>query len=138
MDARRELLLLYMPYLISHGEHEQAEILLKQGIKHQYDARLVRYYGLIAPLEKEKQLKTALSWLKSYPEDPVLLMTLGRLFFQQEIWGQAKDYLQKSIAIAPNPETYLLLGDLFAKLQSSLQSQEYYQQGLQLACQLQS
>lgn len=136
LDA--ELLLQYMPYLISRGEHEQAEILLKQSIKHQYDSRLVRYYGLIAPLEKDKQLKTAQAWLKNHPEDPLLLMTLGRLFFQQEIWGQAKEYLLKSIAIAPSPETYLLLGDLFAKMQSSQQSQEYYQQGLQLACQMQS
>jgi HemY protein len=133
LDA--ELLLQYIPYLISHGEHEQAEQLLRQAIKHQYDARLVRYYGLIAPLEKDKQLKTVQAWFKNHPEDPVLLMTLGRLLYQQEIWGQAKECLQKSIAIAPNPETYLLLGDLFAKMQSSIQSQEYYQKGLQLACQ---
>lgn len=136
LDA--ELLLQYIPYLISRGEHEEAEDLLKQSIKHQYDSRLVRYYGLIAPLEKDKQLKTAQSWLKTHPEDPVLLMTIGRLLYQQEIWGQAKDCLQKSAAIMPTPETYLLLGDLFAKMQSPQQSQQYFQQGLQLACQTHS
>ncbi len=133
LDA--ELLLQYVPYLISHGEHEQAENLLRQSIKQHYDARLVRYYGLVAPMDKDKQLKTAQQWLKNYPEDPVLLMTVGRLLYQHEIWGLAKEYLQKSLAIAPNPETYLLLGDLFAKMQSTIQSQEYYQEGLQLACQ---
>lgn len=133
-----EILLHYVPYLISHGEHEQAEILLRQSIKQAYDSRLVRYYGLIAPIDKDKQLKNVQAWQKNHPEDPVLLMTLGRLLYQHEIWGQAKDYLLKSLAIAPNPETYLLLGDLFAKMQSHTQSEDYYQQGLQLACQLQS
>ncbi|MFA6038361.1 MAG: heme biosynthesis HemY N-terminal domain-containing protein [Legionellales bacterium] len=133
-----ELLLQYVPYLISHGEQEQAEVLLRQGIKQEYDSRLVRYYGLIAPMDKDKQLKNVQAWHKNHPEDPVLLMTLGRLLFQNEIWGQAKDYLLKSLAIAPHPETYLLLGDLFATMQSHAQSEDYYQQGLQLACQQQS
>ncbi len=131
-----ELLLQYIPYLISRGEHESAENLLKQSIKHQYDSRLVRFYGLIMPQDKDKQLKTAQSWLKTHSEDPILLITLGRLYYQLEIWGQAKEYLQKSVLISPSPEGYLLLGDLFAKMQDNVRSQEYYQQGLQLACQI--
>lgn len=133
-----ELLLQYVPYLISHGEHDEAENLLRQSIKQQYDSRLVRLYGLIAPLDKDKQLKTAQQWLKTHPEDPVLLMTVGRLLYQHEIWGQAREFLQKSLTIAPNPETYLLLGDLLAKMKLTIESQEYYQQGLQLACQMQT
>ncbi|MGA2654721.1 MAG: heme biosynthesis HemY N-terminal domain-containing protein [Gammaproteobacteria bacterium] len=133
MDA--ELLIQYIPHLISHGEHDEAENLLRQSIKQHYDSRLARLYGLISPTDKDKQLKTAQQWLKTHPEDPLLLMTVGRLLYQHEIWGQAKEFLLKSLTIAPNPETYLLLGDLFAKMQSTIQSQEYYQQGLQLACQ---
>ncbi len=132
-----ELLLQYIPHLLAQGTHDDAEALLKKSIKKAWDPRLVRYYGWCLPLEKDKQLKTAQLWLKAHPEDPALLMTLGRLLYREELWGLSREYLEKSLAISPQPETYLLLGDLYAKLQDTTKSQHYYQHGLQLACQTQ-
>jgi HemY protein len=129
-----ELLLQYVPYLLARNEHDKAELLLRQSIKHNWDPRLVRLYGLAMPADKDKQIKTAHGWLKTHPEDAMLLLTLGRLFYRDEIFGQANVYLQKSVAIAPLPETYLLLGDLSLQLNAAAQSQEYYKQGLLLAC----
>ncbi|HLF67249.1 MAG TPA: hypothetical protein VI522_06480, partial [Gammaproteobacteria bacterium] len=132
-----ELLLQYIPHLLAQDAQDEAEALLKKGIKKAWDPRLVRYYGWCLPLEKDKQLKTAQAWLKAHSEDPILLMTLGRLLYREELWGLAREYLEKSVAISLQPETYLLLGDLYAKLQDTVKSQYYYQQGLQLACQTQ-
>lgn len=133
-----EILLQYVPYLLTQQKYEQAEELLRAGIKYVWDPRLVRYYGLTLSVDVDKQIKIAHGWLKHHPEDAMLLLTLGRLYVRQEIWGQAKIFLQKSLAILPLPETYLLLGDLAMKMNlSALEGQQYYQQGLQLACQSQ-
>jgi HemY protein len=96
---------------------------------------LARYYGLVTPKDKDKQLKTAHSWFKQHSEDPMLLLTLGRLYLREDILGQANIYLEKSAAIAPSPEVYLLLGDVAIKMNAQTKGEQYYKQGLHIACQ---
>jgi HemY protein len=44
-----------------------------------------------------KQLQAAEGWLKNHPDDPGLLLTLGRLCLQSSLWGKARDYLEASL-----------------------------------------
>ena len=46
-------------------------------------------------------IERAESWLKQHPDDAALLLTLGRLCAQQELWGKAQSYLDASIAVEP-------------------------------------
>lgn len=62
-----------------------------------------------------RQLQTAEHWLKQHPQDP-LLLTLGRLSVQNQLWGKARDYFESSLKLERHPETCAELARLLAQL----------------------
>ncbi|HQW58531.1 MAG TPA: hypothetical protein PK583_06220, partial [Gammaproteobacteria bacterium] len=70
--------------------------------------------------------------------NPILLLTLGRLCLANQLWGKARDYLEKSLNLMPLPETYAALGFLMEYLELREKSEEYYKKGLLLATQTQA
>ena len=70
-------------------------------------------------------------WLKKHPDDPYLLLSLGRLCKQRKLWGKARDYLEKSLIYdSSNLETYLELGELSENLEEPLQALVWFKKGL--------
>src|SRR5262249_17886278 len=98
------------------GRGEEAERELRAALKRDWHRDLVLAYGEVRGVDSAKQLKQAESWLKTYPEDPALLLTAARLCIQGELWGKARSYLESSIALAPAPEAYALYGKLLTNL----------------------
>ncbi|MFU8798282.1 MAG: heme biosynthesis protein HemY [Gammaproteobacteria bacterium] len=120
----------YIPSLIERGAHAEAEHLLHDNVKKNWDTDLVRWYGLTIGADAAKQLNMAEQWLKQHPQDPVLLLTLGRLCVRNQLWGKARSYLESSLALDPQPETYRELGMLLDQLGDAATATEYYKQGL--------
>ena len=52
-------------------------------------------------------------WLKRHPEDAQLLMTLGRLCREQQLWGKAESYLEAALAVEPGRAPHLELARLY-------------------------
>jgi HemY protein len=127
------LLQCYIPLLIKKSDMQCAEELIRDAMKKQWDSSLIYYYGLVTTEDHSKQLATAEIWLKSQPHDPVLLLTLGRLCIQNQLWGKARSYLEYSLEIDPKPETCQVLGDLLIHLNEQEAAAKYYQRGLALA-----
>ena len=73
--------------------------------------------------------------LPDHFQDPALLLTVGRLCAQNQLWGKARDYLERSLFLAPNPETYAELGQLMDQLGQHQKRDEYYKKGLIAATQ---
>lgn len=126
------LILAYAEQLRRHGADVQAEEVLRAAMKRDYNAHLARLYGLVRGSDPGKQLQTAEGWLKNHPDDPGLLLTLGRLCLQSSLWGKARDYLEASLRLQRNPEACAELARLLGQLGETDRSNQLFQEGLGL------
>jgi len=115
------------------GRGDEAERELRAALKKTWHRDLVVAYGEVHGPDGAKQLKQAESWLKTYPEDPALLLTAARLCIQSELWGKARSYLESGLALAPAPEAYALYGKLLAQLGEGERAALAFRSGLALA-----
>ncbi|HBZ92844.1 MAG TPA: heme biosynthesis protein HemY [Pseudomonas sp.] len=111
-----ELIATYVEQLRRLGAQEEAEVVLRDALKRGYDSRLARFYGVLRGADPARQLQTAELWLKQHPQDPALLLTLGRLCLQNQLWGKARDYFETSLKLERHPETCAELARLLAQL----------------------
>jgi HemY protein len=130
---RPVVLKVYIQHLIGVKEMTSAESLLKEALKYHWDADLIRLYGDVETTHLSQQISYAEGLLKGHEKDPVLLLTLGRLCMQNQLWGKAQQYLEASSHLAPSPVTYKVLGDLYTQLEEQGKAGEYYRRGLLLA-----
>lgn len=128
-----ELIRHYVRCLLILRANDDAEQLLRDALKKHWDVDLVYIYGLIESSETDRQLTTAESWVKGHENNPVLLLTLGRLCKRNKLWGKARSYLNASLGIKPHSDTYKELGQLLEQLNEHSEAVECYHQGLLLA-----
>lgn len=127
-----QLVLAYAEQLRQLGAEVEAEEVLRTALKRQYDSHLARLYGLLRGSDPARQLQIAEAWLKDHPNDPSLLLTLGRLCLQTSLWGKARDYLESSLRLQRNPEACAELARLLAQLGDTERSNQLFQEGLGL------
>lgn len=127
-----QLVLAYAEQLRQVGAQGEAEQVLRSALKRQYESHLARLYGLVRGDDPLRQLQTAEGWLKDHPQDPSLLLTLGRLSQQNRLWGKARDYFESSLRMQRNPETCAELARLLAGLGETERSNQLFQEGLGL------
>lgn len=127
-----QLVLAYAEQLRQLGAESAAEEVLRAAIKREYESHLARLYGLVRGSDPARQLQTAEGWLKAHPDDPGLLLTLGRLSLQNRLWGKARDYLEGSLRLQRNPEACAELARLLAGLGDNERSNALFQEGLGL------
>lgn len=126
------LVLAYAEQLRRLGADAQAEEVLRASMKRDYNTHLARLYGLVRGSDPARQLQTAEGWLKNHPDDPGLLLTLGRLCLQSSLWGKARDYLEASLRLQRNPEACAELARLLGQLGETDRSNQLFQEGLGL------
>lgn len=128
-----ELLHHYILCLLTLDGHDDAEVLIRDTMKRQWNNQLAYLYGVINGRDHDRQLATAETWLKGNEKNPVLLLTLGRLCMRNKLWGKARAYLEASIGIQPRSDSYKELGNLMEKLEEPDNAAKYFRQGLMLA-----
>ncbi len=124
-----ELILIYVKKLIKLNETSQAEHILKAAIKHEWQIETVYLYGLFKARQPQAQLDFAESLLKQHEHNATLLLTLGRLCLNIELWGKAQAYFEASIGSEQKAETYKELALLADKLGDTEKANEYFKQG---------
>lgn len=107
--------------------------LITKALKKEWNKDLIRLYGMIQSEDPKRQLAQAEIWHKQYGEQAVLLLTLGRLCMNNQLWGKAKNYLESSLKLEPAVETYLAYGTLLEKLGDVPLSVQAYRDGLILS-----
>lgn len=122
----------YVRQLVRVGCTDKAEARLRRFLAKHWSGELVDIYGSLDS-DSSKQLTVAEAWLRENPEDPLLLRALGRICARGELWGKARTYLEKSLALAPSPQTFNELGELLAQLNDLNGSVHCYHQGLRVA-----
>lgn len=123
----------YAKLLTQQSATHEAEAILRTTLKKTFNQSLIQLYGLTIGQSPKKQLAFAESLLPEHFNDPSLLLTLGRLCLTNQLWGKARDYLEKSLSLMPMPETYAELGSLMEYLDLGEKRDEYYKKGLLLA-----
>lgn len=89
------LVLSYVEALNSVGQDVEAEKRLRQAIEADWSPKPVARYALLS-VAPDKLLKHAEGWLNTHPDDPELLLCLGRLSLRNSFWGKAQEYFQAS------------------------------------------
>jgi HemY protein len=125
-----ELMAVYCRFLLSRNENEQAETVVRDCLRKLYDEQLINLYGQIK--SNDRQLAFAESLLKKHPNSAELYLCLGRLSLNNNLWGKAKIYFEKSISLAANPAAYEELGKLLERLSDQTGACQAYRQGLAL------
>jgi HemY protein len=127
-----ELLHRYVELLVDSEQSAAAETVILKALKHNWDATLVRQYGLISSAQPAKQLAQAEAWLPAHTDDAQLLLALGRLCARDKLWGKARDYFESSYRLERTPEICAELGRLILALGEPKVAAAYYREGLQL------
>lgn len=127
-----DLLEVYIPVLTREGEAITAENLIKHSLKKTWDTRLVELYGSFQTADLDRQIKTAEAWEKPYPEDPSVLLCLGRLYAFKQDWEHARELLEKSLNIRPSSLTHYVLGQVYEGLGDKVQAAKHYELGLRM------
>jgi HemY protein len=130
LDA--DMLMAYLPVLIHENDMLTAESLIKNSLKKTWDIRLVEFYGLVQGTEIDRQIKTAEAWQKPHPEDPAILLCLGRLYGAKQIWGHAKELLEMSLSIKPSPQTHFALARVYEGLGEKDKAARHDELGLKM------
>lgn len=133
LRATTHLLEIYLAEKLKSSNASDCESLLRKALKKHWDTKLIYWYGLIEAKDIAKQLKFAEGLLLNHARDASLLLTLGRLSAKNTLFGKAKKYLQESLAINPQPETYQMLGTVLHRLGEPEIAAMHYQKGLELA-----
>ncbi|MDR5860977.1 heme biosynthesis protein HemY [Halomonas eurihalina] len=126
-----DLIVLYVEALVRGDQQTIAERLLRQSLKDHWDSRLVLRYGLLE-VDAARQLVVAEKWLQERPNDPDLLLTLGRLSLRNAYWGKAQEYFEASHRQRPSGVVCAELARLYASLGEHNKSQLYYRQSVEL------
>ncbi|WP_455234946.1 heme biosynthesis HemY N-terminal domain-containing protein [Thiogranum longum] len=122
----------YIEQLLHLGADQQAGQLIRDRVKRSWSQRLVYLFGDLTEDDPSAQLEIAESWLEQHPEDPVLLMTLGKISLRNQLWGKARSYLEASIDVQATAESYHLLGSLLEQLDEPEKATECYRKGIAL------
>ncbi|MBF8223400.1 MULTISPECIES: heme biosynthesis HemY N-terminal domain-containing protein [Halomonadaceae] len=125
------LVVLYAEALVRGKQEGIAERLLRHSLKECWDPRLVLRYGLLS-VDPARQLVYAEKWLQERPNDPDLLLTLGRLSLRNAYWGKAQEYFEASQRQRPSGVVCAELARLYANLGEHNKSQLYYRQSVEL------
>lgn len=90
----------------------EAALIMQAVLKNNLDENLLHYYAHCTPEQASKRIGHAEIWLKTNPNDPALLATLGQLCLVAHLWGQARHYLERSLELRSDAYIYALLGSM--------------------------
>ncbi len=127
------LVLSYAQCLCDLDARQEAEDFISQQLNAMYSQPLIELYGKLEGPDPSHQLLTAEQLLDKRPNDPELLLALGRLSARAQLWGKAREYLEASLRLHHNAATFNELGLLMAQLNDHEKSSSYFQQGLAFA-----
>ncbi|MDO8789208.1 MAG: heme biosynthesis HemY N-terminal domain-containing protein [Sulfuritalea sp.] len=117
--------------LAAAGDCREAQRVIEDALDESWDASLVLAYGECGQAGEPAgdvlgRIAQAEKWLERAPRDGALLLTLGRLCRQQQLWGKARSYLEAALAIAPSRAAHVELAQLLDQLEESALAVRHY------------
>jgi HemY protein len=123
----------YAKQLLNYPDDgHEIEYLIYKVLKKTWDMPLAKLYGIVKTTDPKKQLSHAETLLKQYPNEAVLLLSLGRICVRSQLWGKARSYFQESLNLEAHADTFAEYGKLLEHLGDSTAAMESYRDGLDL------
>lgn len=106
---------------------------IESALRKQWSERLAAVWGQLGPAHADTRLARAEGWLAAQPDSPALLLALGRLCTQGNLWGKAREYLERGLALAPSAPLWETLGDCMAGQGNTANAAVCYRNALRIA-----
>ena len=94
------------------GLHQQIAKLIENSLHKDWSDELLQVWSELE-LDTHSKIKTAEKWLKKSPDNALLLRILGELCLKNQLWGKAQEYLNKSLDIDADKQTFKLMARYF-------------------------
>lgn len=114
----------YLQCLLKHGQDAEAGTVLTHFLKRQWSDNLVRLVGWLDGADPQHLLLLLEDALKERPNNPVLMLTLGRLSLRNQLWGKARDYFDHALRSANSQELITETSAELARLLEHLGDEE--------------
>lgn len=108
------------------GEYAYAQRIVESQLDKAWSGELVELYARCGEGDALERIKRAEAWLEMHPNDARLLLALGRLCRQQQLWGKAQSYLEASLAVCPGRDAHLELARLFEEIGRDDEANRHY------------
>ncbi|MBI3524753.1 MAG: heme biosynthesis protein HemY [Betaproteobacteria bacterium] len=112
--------------LIAAGDCLNAQRIVEDALDEEWDSTLLATYAACHGGDVLGRIAQAEGWLKQQPRDAQLLLVLGRLCRQQQLWGKAQSYLEASLSVQPSRATHIELAGLFDQLARTDEANRHY------------
>lgn len=127
--TRHEVLYAYTSLLHKLGADAEAEIVLRQNLKHAWHDSLITLYGEL-DIDPETQQAFTSKHLRERPNDPALLLVLARITMKLDEKEKAKEYLDTALAQANMPELHAEMGRLLVSTGDTEKACEHFDAAL--------
>ena len=111
---------------IGIGDCGAAQLVIESALAETWDAGLVLLYGECVGGDAMERVERAERWLKERPQDAELLLTLGRLCVQRELWGKARSYFEASLTLHSGRAAHLALAQLCERIGLADEANRHY------------
>lgn len=91
---------------------DRAEEIVRTALKQEWTPALVDLYGRLGAADVAAQIRNAESWLKQHPNDPDLLLTIGRLYLRNQLTDQAENAFKSALRVRADRAAHTELGRL--------------------------
>lgn len=122
-------------HLIECDDHDAAQEIIIDGLKRQYDDRLVLLMPRLKSGNPEQLEKVLRQQIKTQGDRPLLQSTLGQLLMKHGEWQQASDAFREAIKQRPDAYDYAWLADSLDKLHQPEEAATMRRDGLLLTLQ---
>ena len=132
LRKQRAVALTAAKYFMAQGGIREAIEIIETSLGENWDTALVGLYGECLASNAMPQIEKAEGWLQQHPEDPMLLLTLGRLCAKQALWGKARSYLEASLGVEASQAAHIALAQLLERLGDRDEALLHYRESLTL------
>lgn len=122
-------------HLIECDDHEAAQEIVLDGLKRQYDERLILLVPRLKSGNPEQLEKALRQQIKTHGDRPLLYSTLGQLLMKHGEWQQASEAFREAIKQRPDAFDYAWLADSLDRLHQPEEAALMRRDGLLLTLQ---
>ncbi|MFP5431092.1 MAG: heme biosynthesis HemY N-terminal domain-containing protein [Gammaproteobacteria bacterium] len=116
LQSDEELQAAYAAELVRCGADDEAEALLAVTLDKHWSNAGVDVYGRARSTRPDQALVRALAWKEQHPNNPALMLALGRLCLQNRQWLEARAWFEAALALRKSPEAYAELIRLLSQM----------------------
>ena len=112
--------------MLKAGEHAAAQQVIEDGLDEEWSSELVTLYGECKGGDVLGRIARAEGWLLINSRDTSLLLVLGRLCQDKQLWGKAQSYFEASLSLKESRTAHIALAQLLDRLEQGELANRHY------------